>query len=72
MYAKLSKCEFWLDKVSFEVHATTMEGTAVGPSKMEAVANRQAPRNADEVRSLLGLAGYFRIFVKDFSRIAKP
>ena len=72
LYAKLSKCGFWLKEVSFLGHIVSTEGIRVDPIKMKAVANWKPPRNITEVRSLLGLAGYYRRFVKGFSVIASP
>ena len=72
LYAKLSKCDFWLKKVSFLGHNVSAEGIRVDPIKIEAVVNWKPPRNVTEVRSILGLAGYYRRFVKGFSVIAFP
>ena len=72
LYAKFSKCEFWLDKVDFLGHVITAEGVAVDPAKVEAVLNWKQPRNVGDIRSFLGLAGYYRRFIEDFSRIARP
>ena len=72
LYAKLEKCEFWLQKVAFLGHIITRDGLAVDPTKIEAITNWQSPRNVPEIRSFLGLAGYYRRFVKDFSKIAAP
>ena len=72
LYAKLSKCGFWLKEVSFLGHIVSTEGIRVDPIKMKAVVNWKPPRNITEVRSLLGLAGYYRRFVKGFSVIASP
>ncbi|XP_071901093.1 uncharacterized protein [Coffea arabica] len=72
LYAKFSKCEFWLDEISFLGHKVSKEGIAVDPAKVEAVMNWQQPESPTEVRSFLGLAGYYRRFIKDFSKIAGP
>ena len=70
LFAKLSKCDFWLKEVSFLGHIVFAEGIRVYPVKIEAVVNWKPPRNVIEVRSFLGLAGYYRIFVQGFFVIA--
>ena len=72
LYAKLSKCDFWLKEVSFLGHIVSVEGIRVDPAKIEVVVNWKLPRSVTEVRSFLGLAGYYRRFVKRFSIIASP
>ncbi|KAK1628022.1 hypothetical protein QYE76_002337 [Lolium multiflorum] len=72
LYAKFSKCEFWLDRVGFLGHIVSAEGVAVDPSKVAAVTEWESPKNAGEIRSFLGLAGYYRRFIENFSKIAKP
>ena len=72
LYAKLSKCDFWLKEVSFLCHIVSIEGIRVDPTNIEAVVNWKPPRNVTEVRSFLGLAGYYRRFVRGFSIIASP
>ena len=72
LYAKLSKCDFWLKEVSFVGHIMYAEGIRVDPSKIEAVVNWKPPQSVTEVRSFLGLARYYRRFVNGFSVIASP
>ena len=70
MYAKFSKCEFWLDQVTFLGHVMSKDGIQVDSRKIEAVIDWPRPTAVTEVRSFLGLASYYRRFVKDFSKIA--
>ncbi|KAM0011412.1 putative nucleotidyltransferase, Ribonuclease H [Helianthus debilis subsp. tardiflorus] len=72
LYAKFSKCEFWLREVQFLGHIVSKRGIQVGPAKVEAVMNWQEPKTPVEIRSFLGLAGYYRRFIENFSRIAAP
>jgi len=67
LYAKLKKCEFWLDSVAFLGHVVSKDGIAVDPKKVEAVVEWNRPNSVTEVRSFLGLAGYYRRFVEGFS-----
>ncbi|KAA0041712.1 reverse transcriptase [Cucumis melo var. makuwa] len=72
LYAKFSKCEFWLEQVVFLGHVVSAKGVSVDPQKVEAVVNWERPISATEVHSFLGLAGYYRRFIEDFSRLALP
>jgi hypothetical protein len=72
LYAKFSKCEFWLNKVGFLGHIVSAEGVVMDPSKVASVTEWESPKNAGDIRSFLGLAGYYRRFIENFSKIAKP
>ena len=72
LYAKLSKCQFWLDRVAFLGHVILAKGVSVDPQKIEAVVSwkLQKKKKVSKVRSFLGLARYYKKFVEGFSRIA--
>ena len=72
LYAKLSKCEFWLREVSFLGHIISNGGVAVDPKKVKDVLSWNPPMYVSEIRSFLGMARYYRRFIEGFSKLAKP
>jgi hypothetical protein len=72
LFAKLSKCKFWLTEVAFLGHVLSEKGVSVDPSKVEEVLKWKQPTCVFDIRSFLGLAGYYRRFIMDFSKTAQP
>jgi len=72
LFAKLSKCSFWQREMGFLGHIVSAEGVLVDLEKIEAIKDWPRPTNATEIRSFLGLAGYYRRFVKGFASMALP
>jgi hypothetical protein len=72
LYDKFSKCEFWLDSVKFLGHTISSEGISVDPTKVQEVMDWKPPTSVHQIHNFLGLAGYYRRFIPDFSKIAKP
>jgi hypothetical protein len=72
LYAKLSKCEFWLKQVAFLGHVISEGGISVDPSKVQDVLSWKAPTSVSDIWSFLGLTGYYQRFIEEFSKISKP
>src|ERR1041385_141612 len=72
LYANFSKCEFWLKEVGFLGHVVSGEGVAVDPSKVSTVTEWETPTTVGDIRNFLGLAGYYRRFIENLSKLAKP
>jgi hypothetical protein len=72
LYAKYSKCEFWIDKVSFLGHIISNGGILVDPAKVKEIVAWSIPTIVMEIRSFLGVVGYYRRFIEGFSKIDKP
>nr|GFA79703.1 putative reverse transcriptase domain-containing protein [Tanacetum cinerariifolium] len=72
LYAKFSKCEFWIPKVQFLGHVIDNQGIHMDPAKIESVKDLTSPKSPTEIRQFLGLAGYYRRFIEGFLKIAKP
>nr|GEV78251.1 putative reverse transcriptase domain-containing protein [Tanacetum cinerariifolium] len=71
LYAKFSKCDFWVRTMQFLGHLIDSQGLHVDPAMIEAVKNWASPTTPTEIRQFLGLVGYYLRFIKDFSKIAK-
>nr|GFC47407.1 putative reverse transcriptase domain-containing protein [Tanacetum cinerariifolium] len=72
LYAKFSKCEFWIPKVQFLGHVIDSQGIHVDPAKIESVKDWASLKSPTEIRQFLGLAGYYQRFIEGFLKIAKP
>jgi hypothetical protein len=72
LYAKLRKCEFWLNQVSFLGHIILNGGISVDPSKIQYVLSWNAPMSVSDIQSFLVLVGYYERFIEGFSKISKP
>ena len=72
LYAKFNKCKFWLTEVRFLGHVVSALGVSVDPEKVEAMMGWERLKSVLEIHNFLGLAGYYRRFIEDFSRLATP
>jgi hypothetical protein len=72
LYAKLSKCEFWMKQVAFLGHIISKGGISMDLSKVQDVLSWNAPTSVGDIRSFLGLVGYYRRFIEGFAKISKP
>ena len=72
LYAKFSKCKFWLTEVKFLGHVVSILGVSIDPEKVEAVMSWERHKSVSEIRSFLGLVGYYRWFIEDFSWLVAP
>jgi hypothetical protein len=72
LFVKFKKCEFWLEEVTFLGHVVNKDGLAVDPAKVQAVVEWERPTSVREIRSFLGLAGYYRRYIEGFSSLSGP
>ena len=72
LYAKLSKCEFWISEVLFMGHIINRDGLAVDPKKVVDILDQKEPRDVCGIKSFIGMAEYYRCFIEGFSKIARP
>jgi hypothetical protein len=72
LYAKFNKCLFWLEEIQFLGHVLSTKGIAVDPSKVKDILEWKPPTTVHQVQSFLRLAGYYRRFISDFSKLVKP
>jgi hypothetical protein len=72
LYAKLSKCEFWISEVLFLGHIINQDGLAMDPKKVAAILDWKAPKDVRGIKSFIGMVGYYRRSIEGFSKIASP
>ncbi|XP_020272528.1 uncharacterized protein LOC109847708 [Asparagus officinalis] len=72
LFAKYSKCQFWLDRVAFLGHVVSGDGISLDPEKVFVVKDWPIPKSVSDIKSFLGLAGYYRHFIRDFLKISEP
>ncbi|XP_020272529.1 uncharacterized protein LOC109847709 [Asparagus officinalis] len=72
LFAKYSKCQFWLDRIAFLGHMVSGDGISVDLEKVSVVKDWHIPKSVSDIKSFLGLAGYYRRFIRDFLKISEP
>jgi len=72
LYIKLEKCEFDVTETTFLGYILSKDGLKVDPEKVKAILDWPVPSNVKEIQSFIGLCNYYRIFIKDFAKIARP
>jgi hypothetical protein len=72
LYAKMSKCVFGVSQVEYLGHVISAQGVSTDPTKISAIAEWATPKSFTQLRSFLGLAGYYRRFIKGFGVICRP
>jgi hypothetical protein len=72
LYVKLSKCEFWINKVLFLGRIINRDGLAMDPKKVAAIMDWKAPRDVRGIKSFIRMVGYYRHFIEGFSKIGRP
>jgi hypothetical protein len=72
LYAKLSKCSFYQEKIHYLGHIISEQGITIDPDNIESIRGWPTPKNVSEVISFMGLVGYYKIFIAGFSKIAHP
>jgi hypothetical protein len=72
LYAKLSKCEFWISEVLFLGHIINREGLVIDPKKVTTILDWKAPKDVRGINSFIGMANYYRRFIEGFSKIVGP
>jgi hypothetical protein len=72
LYAKLSKCKFWISEVLFLGHIINRDGLAMDPKKVTTILDWKAPKDVRGIKSFIGMASYYRHFIEGFFKIARP
>jgi hypothetical protein len=72
LYAKLSKCEFWISEVLFLDHIINRDGLVIDPKKVATILDWKASKDVRGIKSFIGMVGYYRHFIEGFSKIARP